>query len=123
MGYNTVAFLLNDNMHRLQDSPRTVTWALTHPPLSNQEFDQKRWREQVSAVADDYKEPRLHTQALEVLGTFHADFHQWIFAGGNYITTLRFVGYGKTKDGKLTVTLEVPADWPHHPENFRKGEK
>lgn len=108
MGFNTVAFLLNDFMHCIEKSPLTVSWALSHPPYSKQSINS--WRDQVDRYADECGEPSLHSQALEVLPTFHADGHKWLFAGGNTIAELKFVRFGKDKDGGRTVTLKLP-DW------------
>lgn len=110
MGYNTVAFLLNDFMHETIKSPHAVADGVCYPPHSLREDEQRAWRRHVDLTADEYKEPRLHLQALEVLPTFHADLHQWLVAGGNSITTLKLLKFGKTKEGKKTVTLELP-DW------------
>lgn len=109
MGYNTVAFLLNDLMHELQHSPNTVAHALACPPHSVS--DVPRWKDMVREFADDFKEPRLHPQALEVLPTCHADIVQFIAAGGNCIEVLEALRYGKTKDGRATVTLILPKWW------------
>lgn len=106
MGCNTVVFLLNDLMGSLEKSPKTVLFALTHPPNG----DARGWREQVNLAADMAGEPRLHPQALEVLPTFHADYTQFLAAGGNCIVPLAPLRYGKTRDGKRTVTLQLP-DW------------
>ena len=107
MGYNTVAFLLNDLMHELERSPKAALFALTHPPYG----DGKGWREQVDLVAAEAGEPRLHSQALEILPTFHADWTQFLVAGGNCIERLNLVDFGETADGKKTVTLELPKRW------------
>lgn len=109
MGYNTVAFVLNDLMHELQRSPKTVAHALSCPPHSA--ADVPRWKDMVRGFADDFNEPRLHPQALEVLPTFHADWMQFIVAGGNCIETLEVLRYGKAKDGAPTVTLKLPNWW------------
>ena len=111
MGYNTVAFLLNDLMHETARSPKALTWALTHPPNGPSTLERNSWRQQVSLVADEAGEPRLHPQALEVLPTFHADWTQFFVAGGNLIEALETVRYGKTKDGRPTVTLVLPKWW------------
>lgn len=123
MGYNTVVFLLNDFMHELEKSPKAVTYGLCHPPHEAgeaKEEGQRRWRDVVRSVAVKNGEPVPHSQALEVLPTFHADFTQWLAAGGNCLTPLTFMRYGTTKDGKLTVTLELPEHWPDHPKNRSK---
>ena len=110
MGYNTIAFLLNDMMHELEKSPHAVTFALTHPPMSDHEREIHAWRYTVDLVAKDNNEPYIHTQALNVLATFHASETTYLRAGGNCIERLNVVRYGKTKNGKNTITLELP-DW------------
>jgi hypothetical protein len=120
VGYNTVAFFLNDFMHELVESPKALAFGICHPPSSDRDDDQRRWRDMVASVARENDEPVPHPQAVELLGTFHADFTQWLAAGGNCITTLKFMRYGTTKDGKLTVTLELPEGWPGHPKNRSK---
>ena len=112
MGYNTVAFLLNDRMHELDKSPHATTYGLTHPPHSDSERDIELWRWGVDRTADQHKEPRIPWQALEVLRTFHADETQYLRAGGNCIAKLEVVRYSKDrKSGKNTVTLELPGWW------------
>lgn len=106
MGYNTVAFLLNDLMGELKKSPKTVLHLLTCPPMS--EEDKKRRHAYMQKAYDD--EPGVHFQALEVLPTFHADEQHFFVAGENSITEIRPLRYGVTKEGKKTVTLELP-DW------------
>ena len=108
MGFNTVAFLLNDFMHELRKSPKAVTWGLTYPPMSD--GWSLNWFDQMNQVALENNEPLIHSQALKVLPTFHADNTTYLRAGGNGITELRTLRYGKTKEGKNTVTLELP-DW------------
>ncbi len=109
MGYNTVAFLLNDLMGSLEHSPKAVLFALTHPPMGSDKLSAESWRKQVDAVAVEAGEPRLHSQALEVLPTFHADWTQYLKVGGNCVQPMtEIVRYGKTKDGRRTITLVLP---------------
>lgn len=63
-----------------------------------------------SSLPQSTGEPRVHDQALEVLPTFHADQHKIFMAGGNCIVELQALRYGKTKEGKRTITLELP-EW------------
>lgn len=114
MGFNTVAFLLNDMMDSLEKNPKTTVYALTHPKWGNDE-EKQDWRRAVDRYADSVGEPGLHTQALELMPTWHADGHKWFFAGGNMIREMKFLKYGSTKEGKLTVTLELPEKWFDHP--------
>lgn len=64
-----------------------------------------------SEEAIKHGEPALPPAALQVLPTFHADFKKFFFAGGNTIQDLKPLKYGKTKDGKKTITLELPSWW------------
>jgi hypothetical protein len=100
--------MLNDHMHELEKSPHGVTHLLTHPPMSK---DDKWLIEHANKVALEHNERILPMRALEVLPTFHADYHKFLFAGGNCIEDLKPLKYGKTKDGKKTVTLELPSWW------------
>ena len=111
MGFNTIAFLLNDFMHVLKNSPKTVTWGVSHPPQSNDPRDLHMWREHMILVAKENNEPYVHSQALEVLPTFHAGCTTYLRAGGNCIEKLNVVRYSKTKEGKNTITLELPTWW------------
>lgn len=111
MGYNTVAFLLNDFMHYLKDSPYTIAFMLAHPPMGDSPTEKDFHKKTIELVARDHHEPVPHSQALEVLPTFHADCHKFFLAGGNCINELKFVRYRKTKEGKHTVTLELPSWW------------
>jgi len=108
MGFNTVAFLLNDFMHYIEESPKTVAWLLAHPPMNGGE--RERIHALLLSLADEFNEPVLHFQALQVLPTWHADGFKFLVAGRNTIAELKWIREGKTKDGKRTVTLELP-DW------------
>lgn len=106
MGYNTIAFLINDVIDSLNKSPKTAIWALTHPLMG--EHQREHWLEEIDFHAKEFGEPFLHPQALEILPTFHADNTLYLRAGQNCIEELKFIKFGKTKDGKKTVTLELP---------------
>jgi hypothetical protein len=95
-------------MHDLARSPHGATYLLTHPRMNESE---NFIIDHANQEAERHGEPRLHFQALEVLPTFHADYHKFFFAGGNCIKELRVVKYGKTKEGKKTITLELPSWW------------
>ena len=129
MGYNTVAFVLNDASHELKKSPNTVAWMLAHPPSrSDVEPDgdppkdgKDFWWRQVNSVADQHGEPRVNPQTFRILPTFHADHYQWLAAGWNGIAPLTFIKFGTADSGKkLTVTLELPEWFPIHPKNRKK---
>ena len=115
MGFNTVAFLLNDFMYTLEKSPHTVTDMLVHPPMS--EGDRQWLAEMATETARTKGEPTVDPQALLVLPTFHADHTQYYMAGGNCINNLQVLRFGKTKDGKKTVTLELP-EWAQRSSKF-----
>lgn len=115
MGFNTVAFLLNDFMDYLERSPKTVVWALTHPPYNDDPNTYVNWQNDLNEIAEHYEEPKLHLQALKVLGTFHADHTQYFRAGGNSIQKLKVLRHRTETDKKTgkkrnTITLELP-DW------------
>ena len=111
MGFNTVAFLLNDFGRNIESSPKTVAWALSHPLMCDNEKSRSSFQQCLDSLADEYGEPRLHSQALEVIPTFHADCQKFFYAGRNNIAELQFVRYGvNRKTGKRTVTVELP-DW------------
>lgn len=116
MGYNTVVFLLNDMMHTIKDSPHIAAFMIAHPPMG--ESDRKHLLPQYASVAKDHNELGLSSQAIHVLPTFHADDMKFLAAGQNDIKELTFRKFAKTKDGKYTVTLEVPEYMV--PERLRK---
>ena len=106
MGFNTVAFLLNDHMRSIEESPQTVSYLLSHPQIwENKQYLNIEKRN----CARDFDEPTLHSQALEVLPTFHANYTYWYQAGGNCIDSLKFVKRITIK-GKRCVVLELP-EW------------
>ena len=106
MGFNTVAFLLNDYVHTLEASPKTVAWMLAHAPMLGSA------REEAWLVADKHVEPRVHPQVLEVLPSWHADGRKFFVAGGNCITECPALRWGKDKEtGQRTVTLLLPSWW------------
>jgi hypothetical protein len=111
MGYNTVAFVLNDFARDIAQAPYQAAYLLAHPPLGPGENEKWMIREMLNRIAEEHKEPRIHGQALEVLPTFHASDTQYFRAGGNCIAPLKVVRYGKTKEGKHTITLELPEWW------------
>lgn len=109
MGFNTVAFLLNDLSSELERCPKQVIASLKNPPMGKD--DKSRYRKWMRSIAKENNEPLLPDQALEVLPTFHADNIQYLLAGGNCIETLDVLRYGKDKKtGRKTVTLIVP-EW------------
>lgn len=108
MGYNTVAFILNDMSNDITKSPRSAAWPLAHPPMSDS--DEARFHNYRRSIAADFDEPVLPSQSLCVLPTFHASERRFFFAGGNCMEMLQVQKFGKTKDGKKTVTLVLP-DW------------
>ncbi len=123
MGFNTVAFLLNDYKHLLEQSPKTVAYALMHPPLGKDREAFENWRSDIRAVAQQHNEPMLHHQALEVLPSFHASNRQWLTAGKNSIDELTFVRFSKNNAGKKLVTLELPHWWTEGFEKYKSCPK
>jgi hypothetical protein len=110
MGYNTIVFLLNDFMHTLENSPKTVLWEITHPPLPFE--DEDVINTQIENVARRNNELLPHFQAITVLPTFHADQRKFFVAGGNCIEELTSIKFSKI-NGKNTVTLELPEWWDY----------
>ncbi len=107
MGYNTVAFVLNDHAHELEKSPKTVAWMLSHAPLSG-DRERDYMSRQVRSVAEEFQEPVPHPQALEIMPTFHADQIRYYRAGGNCMAPLDLAGYRKHQ-GRDAVVLYLPA--------------
>lgn len=108
MGFNTVAFILNDMMSSMERSPKTALWVLTHPPMS--EHDAHHYHNLGNEIARENGEQILG-QALEVLPTFHSSQHMFYIAGGNTIKNLEVLRFSKDrKTGKKVVTLVLP-DW------------
>jgi len=101
MGYNTLAFILNDFTDDLKRAPLTVTWMLTNP-TGLETVD-------TVAMARHLGELPLNTQALRVLPPFHSSTMNFFVAGGNSIEQLKVARFGKS-DGRKTITLFLP-DW------------
>lgn len=119
MGYNTIAFLLNDMFHVAEKSPKTLLFALLHPPMSRGSekdvYHDSDWRKSIDHYADSVGERRLHSQILEAY-TFHADSTQYVRAGQNGLDYMKVLKYGKDrKTGKHTVTLEMPEWYQREP--------
>lgn len=107
MGFNTVAFILNDFAHQLEECPEYTAFRVAHPPMSEQ--DDVHVEEQARSVAIEHNERIPNGQALQMLPTFHADFRKFFTAGGNCISELKFVRTQidrKTK--RRVVVLELP---------------
>ena len=114
MGFNTVAFVLNDHMHEIIKCPNAVTWGLCHPPMSDHPSEILSWKSQVLSVAREHNEQEfspLLSSSFRVLPTYHADNLKFFVAGRNTIKELPVIRYNKTND-KRTVTLELPDWWP-----------
>lgn len=86
MGFNTVVLVLNDHMSEIEKCPRTLAWAICHPPMSMDEMEMRTWWENVRAVASSYGEfsARLRS-GLVVLPTFHMDDVHLLRAGRNQL--------------------------------------
>jgi hypothetical protein len=106
MGFNTVAFILNDFAHELADNPHATAFMVGHPYLGSRE---EHVRKQVESVAAEHGEKVPHSQALEMLPSFHASYRKFFTAGGNCITELKVLRTQKDrKTGKRVVVLELP---------------
>lgn len=112
MGFNTVAFLLNDVMDSVSKCPHQAAYILTNPPMGMRdkqgEWERNNLRRTLMKIAQEHNEPMIHPQALEMMPTFHADDTTYFRAGGNTIDRLEFHKYGKLKDGRKTITLILP---------------
>ena len=109
MGFNTVAFVLNDFSHDIEKSPKTAAYYLRNGyNLSYYERHGKR-HELESFLAKKYNEPTLHPQALKVFDSFHADGTKYYRAGGNCCVELPVHKIYKNK-GKKYIVLEAP-EW------------
>jgi len=106
MGFNTVAFVLNDLSHELEKSPRTVAHMLSHAPMGYGKEEQY-YLQMYRDIAKKNSEPVVHEQALRVLPPFHADNIHYFMAGRNEINNLKFVKYHTLK-GRKCVLLELP---------------
>ena len=106
MGFNTVAFILNDFVHELADNPHTTAYMVGNPYNGSEEPYMQKQAASV-AVANGERVP--HSQALRVLPSFHASGRKFFMAGGNCIVECEVIRYRK-RNGKKTVTLELP-DW------------
>jgi len=106
MGFNKVAFLLNDFSHEIIEKPNQVIGKLT-------EHYSTLTPKQEMAVnlhrAVEAGEELLHSQALQVFPSFHANNTKFYMAGGNCCNELEIKNYSKSK-GRKTVTLILP-DW------------
>ncbi len=122
MGYNTLALLLNDHMHSLRESPKSVLQALTYPPHSDDKREIDMWKKHVIETAHENKE-QVPLSGVEVLPTFHADDLHFVLAGRNSLERLTVLRhhYIRASDGKgpqgkpvgpkiPVVTLYLP-DW------------
>jgi len=104
LGFNTVVLLLNDHFTSVRESPKTLTWALTHPPNSTVE-DMDQWWKTLHHVADGYKERHISRSALKVLPTFHMGYKHVLVVGGNRIEPVEVtVGRGE-------VAIDLPEWW------------
>lgn len=110
MGYMTVALILNDAMHDLAKSPKTLAAALTYPRSRGTSLEEHLSGAVVTGKSEGEDPSSFFSGGIQVLPTFHADESQFLLAGGNTIVPMTFVKYGHTKDGQLTVSLVVP-DW------------
>jgi hypothetical protein len=107
MGYNTVAFLLNDMMGDIAAAPKTLAYALSHPHLFSDQPDYaSRALQRVAEGAGE----RWNPQALTVMPTWHADAFKFFVAGRNTIAELKWLRGGRSEFSRQ-VTLELPEWW------------
>ena len=110
MGFNTVVLVLNDHTNELIKSPRTLAWAICHPPQSLNDLD-KYWWPQVLSVARGYEEdPRPLISGLKVLPTFHADDKHVLIAGWNQLIRPAYEDY-KYNRRKNEMRVKMPEYW------------
>lgn len=110
MGMNTVVLLLNDMMDSLGKSPKTVVFHLTNPPMDGRRILASDYDPDF-ARTPMFNEPCLHTQALQILPTYHASDNHFLRAGGNQLARVDVAEYGvdpKTGRKYAKVWLE---DW------------
>jgi hypothetical protein len=105
MGYNTVAFALNDMMDTLLKAPKTTAHILCYGGQYEGRAIDQDWRR---GVAKSNNEEPLMSQALRV-ESFHADETRYYRAGQNSMRRMEIVGY-RTVKGKRVVMLALP-DW------------
>lgn len=112
MGYNTVVLLLNDHMHELAKAPHALTFAVTHPPHSDDhDHMEKYWWPQVFSVAKDHGEDAsCFRNALQVMPTFHADEKHILVAGWNSLIRLKYGEY-KYNRKKNEMVVKMPEYW------------
>jgi hypothetical protein len=53
----------------------------------------------------------LHSQALEVLPSFHASQYKFFMAGGNTITELEVAQFSTARAKERTIKLHLPSWW------------
>lgn len=107
MGWNTVFFGLNDLASEYRKSPNAFAEILSNAfGLASSHAED--YRGSVAHVARENGEPIPSDQALRSIACFHADNILFFQAGRNSMKCLNVLKYGKTKDGKKTVTLELP---------------
>lgn len=103
MGFNRVAFILNDFSQSIKDSPNTVVDALTFPYDS----DSREGRECLWDSRSEHGE-RLHSQAIRVFPAFHADQTKFYMAGGNQCKELKYIIV--EENGEKFAKIKLP-EW------------
>lgn len=111
MGYNTVVLLLNDQMHQMERAPHTLTFAVTHPPMSDDPVTMSEWWRDVERVAKDHDENPLYLRGgLVVMPTYHADEKHVLVAGWNDLIRPKYEDY-EYDYKKNVVTIKMPEYW------------
>ena len=106
MGFNTVAFVLNDFAYSLEESPKSTSYLLNHAPFRSPDM-----MKHLRTLSKHCDERELHPQALEIVTTFHSDQTKVIAFGGNCYTEM-YHGPGHnhhTKEGQLAL-LKIMAN-------------
>lgn len=103
VGFNTVVFMLNDFTSDLTQNPRTTVRLLTAQRTEQPQH--------LSVFSQMHNERVPNQQALQVVSCFHSSTMEFFVAGGNQMSRLEVVRFGKNKDGRKTVTLVLPEWW------------
>lgn len=117
MGFNTVAFILNDLAHELRKSPHTTSFIVGCPYEGTESSYHRR---QVESEARENGESVPHTQAIKVFPSFHADGRKFYMAGRNSMSELKIVRTQMDRSiGRRVVVLELP-EYLQESENFKR---
>lgn len=108
MGFNSIAFILNDNMHQLKKCPNALAHSLSIPNVGSE--DDQSWRDNFRHSCDEYKEIWPGRQSISMLPTFHAnDVVVVAFGNNTYTKLLHTSGYHHGSEEQVRL-LEQMAD-------------